>query len=91
MKPLTEDRLEAVVPYTKESPTASSVGNPLYGTSGVMAYRCTMISPIGTAMSVVVEAGSGDEASLKALDKMPGGKITRIDPASSPQLVRELS
>lgn len=91
MKELTEDGLATVVPYTKESPTASSVSSRLYGSSGAMLYRCTMISPIGTQLNVEVEAETGDDAALKAMAKMPSGKITRIEPASGPQLVRELT
>ena len=58
------------------SPTAASAFNPLYSSSGVITYRCTMRD----GGHVDVDAATGDEAAMKAIAKRPGGFVTSINP-----------
>lgn len=72
---------EGVLTHKEQSATASSVGNRLFGPSGVQTYRVQMQSAAGMGASVDVEAATGDEAAEKALAKLPGGKVVHVAPA----------
>lgn len=63
------------------SPTAASVGNPLFGSSGVIPYRVTMQTAFGNSAVVDVEAATGDEAALAAHALHAGCKVLHIEPA----------
>lgn len=63
------------------SPTAASVGKPLYKASGVITYRVSMVTPTGSFAFVDVDAPTGDEAASAALSQMPGGKVSHVEPA----------
>lgn len=66
------------LPSRGVSPTAATVGNPLYGASGVMSYRVTMMTP-GGLTNIDVEAATGDDAANAGLAKFPGGKVAKVD------------
>ncbi len=66
--------------HRENSPTAASVGNPLFGPSGVQTYRVMLATPFGQAMTDV-DAATGDEAAEKALAKHPGAKVANVAPA----------
>lgn len=72
---------EGALPPQPVSETAATVGNPLYGPSGVMLYRAMVQTALGGFVPIDVEAATGDEAALKALEQVPGGKVTNISPA----------
>lgn len=63
------------------SPTAATVGNPLYGPSGSMTYRVLLQTAMGGLVPIDVDAETGDEAATKALAQMPGSKVTNVNPA----------
>lgn len=67
--------------HEERSPTASTVGNVLFGASGVIAYNVTMQTAFGNSALVEVEAASGDEAALKAHALHAGCKVLHIEPA----------
>ncbi len=67
--------------HADHSPTASTVGNKLFGPSGVITYRVTMQTAMGGAVAVDVDAATGDEAAIAAHAKYPGGKVMLVEPA----------
>ena len=72
--------------HTTHSPTAATVGNRLYGDSGVMLYR-VVVQTGGGIQSVDVDATTGDKAAEAALAKCMGGKVLTVQPA--PQVKAE--
>ena len=71
---------EGVVLHEAASPTAATVGNPLFGPSGVITYRVAMFGGMGQFF-VDVDAASGDGAAEAALAKHHGCKVGHIEPA----------
>jgi hypothetical protein len=71
---------EGSLAHTENSPTAATVGNRLFPNSGVMTYRVGVQGPMGLT-NVDVEAATGDEAAIKALESYPGAKVTLVVPA----------
>ena len=78
---------EGVLHHTKISPTAATVGNRLYGPSGVMKYL-VILSAGGAKSSTIVEAATGDDAAEKALQANPGKKVAYVGPATANDTVR---
>lgn len=71
---------EGVLSHSTLSPTAATVGNRLFGESGVMTYRVT-IKNGDLFIPVDVDAATGDDAAAKAIAKAGGGKVTHVEPA----------
>lgn len=74
-------RNEGKLAHLQNSPTAATVGNQLYGSSGVMPYRVIVQAAGGSFQAVEVDAATGDEAAVKALAQFMGGKVTYVGPA----------
>lgn len=72
---------EGALPAQPVSETAATVGNRLYGPSGVMLYRVMVQTAMGTLVPIDVDAATGDEAAELALKQAPGAKVTNISPA----------
>lgn len=72
--------------HLDNSPTAATVGNKLFGDSGVMTYR-VIVKSGDSYIPVDVDAATGDDAAAKALAKTHGGKVTLVEPA--PQVEAE--
>jgi hypothetical protein len=72
---------EGQLTHTETSPTAATVGNRLYGPSGVMSYRVRLQSGAGGIVDVDVDAATGDEAANLALEQFIGGKVMQVSPA----------
>ena len=62
------------------SPTAATVGNALFGPSGVITYRVSLHNGIGVSV-IDVDAATGDDAASAALAQSPGCKVTHVDVA----------
>lgn len=77
---MSEGRLE----HKEASPTAASVGNRLYGVSGVIPYRVTVQSAMGAMTFVDVDAATGDGAAEAALANHMGAKVLHVEPAPRP-------
>ncbi len=63
------------------SPTAASVSNRLFGTSGEMRYL-VLLSSSGGQKGTVVTASTGDSAAEQALQRNPGCKVVFVGPAT---------
>jgi hypothetical protein len=61
------------------SDTAATIGKPLYGPSGAMSYRVTVVGGMGHVFADIV-AASGDDAAEIAHKRYPGNKVTHIEP-----------
>jgi hypothetical protein len=72
---------EGTLKHQENSPTASTVGNKLFGPSGEQTYRVQMVSVAGMSASVDVQAATGDEAAEKGLAQLPGGKVVHVSPS----------
>jgi hypothetical protein len=72
---------EGVLTAQEPSPTAATVGNELYGPSGVQTYRVMIQTAMGGAAYIDVDAATGDEAAQQALKQAPTAKVTNISPA----------
>ena len=72
---------EGALRHEKNSPTAASVANKLFGTSGVIAYRVQTQTAMGGFMSIDLDAATGDEAAEAALKEYPGNKVVHVSPA----------
>ena len=71
---------DGVLQHQEHSPTAATVGNPLFGPSGPMIYRVTISN--GTVMTPVdVEADGGDDAAEKVLKMHIGARVAHVEPA----------
>lgn len=71
---------EGALLHRENSPTAANASNRLFKPSGVISYRVTIAGPMGMT-NVDVDAASGDDAAVAALDKYPGAKVARVEPA----------
>jgi hypothetical protein len=72
---------EGKLTHQEVSPTAASATNRLYGPSGEISYRCTLVTAMGGVIPVDVNAATGDEAAERALAKFPGSKVSHVAPA----------
>ena len=81
---MSKEKDESFLPDQGRSDTAATVGNKLYGESGVMTYRVTVQHGAGLS-AVDVDAATGDEAAATALGKFLGGKVLHVEPAPQKQ------
>lgn len=72
---------EGVLTHREVSETAASVGNKLFGPSGVQTYRVLMQTSMGGQAFADVDAATGDEAADLGLGKFPGAKVVNVSPA----------
>ena len=72
-------RNESFLPDQGRSETAATVGKKLYGASGAMSYRVTIMTGAGMVQPDIV-ADTGDEAAETALKRFMGGKVVHVEP-----------
>lgn len=80
MKPTAEPTVPANFYHRENSPTAASIGNRLFGSSGRMPYRVTIAGPMGMTAEDF-DAETGDDAASLALTKYVGAKVAKVEPA----------
>lgn len=67
--------------HKEASPTAQTVGNKLFGDSGVMTYRVMLQTAAGGVTRCDVDASTGDHAAELALQEFFGSRVMSINPA----------
>ena len=71
---------EGALIHEAQSPTAATVGNKLFPSSGAQVYRVLVKTSAGFAPHDV-EASTGDEAAETVLRDNPGAYVANVTPA----------